>query len=225
MTTDDNNQGGINISSPDKAGKNGRMWSFVAVVATVLVAAQVLLVIVSWMISTAMPALHVRSLLSSEGIRWFFGHFVDNIASPLMLWIILLCIAFGAFNASGLQAVIGAAGKRKRLTSRRKYALWMALIVCLCYVAFIVVLTCAPHAILLSSMGSLFPSSFSVSIVPVIAFGILLPSVVYGCISGVLPSLTDLFHAVADGLPCLCPLLFTYILAAQLFFSLSFVFF
>ena len=224
MTTDDNKQSTTGVQSPDGADNGGGTWKLAAVVAAVMVAAQVLLVIVSWMVSTVMPTLGVRSLLSSEGIRWFFGHFVDNIASPLMLWIVLLCIALGAFKASGLQSAMAMIGKGNRLTSRRKYALWMALLTFLCLAAVIVAFTCLPHAILLSTMGNLFPSSFSVSIVPIVAFAILLPSVVYGSISGFLPTLTALFRAVGEGLPCLCPLIFLYILAAQLYFSLRFVF-
>ena len=225
MTTGDNKHGITDVQTSAKANTGGGIWRLAAVVAAILVAAQVLLVIVSWMISTVMPALGVRSLLSAEGIRWFFGHFVDNIASPLMLWIVLLCIAFGSLKASGLQSAMAMIGKGNRLTSRCKYALWMALVTFLCIVAVVIVLTCLPHAILLSTMGNLFPSSFSVSIVPIVAFAILLPSVVYGSISGVLPTLTTLFRAVAEGLPCLCPLLLLYILAAQLWFSLRFVFF
>ena len=60
-----------------------------------LAIAQIVLVLVSWLIAAAMPELAVRSLLSSEGIRWFFGHFIRNLATPFLVWILLLCIAFG----------------------------------------------------------------------------------------------------------------------------------
>ena len=50
----------------------------------VLVIAEVLLVIVSWLLSAAMME-GVRSLLSSEGVRWFFGSFTMIVASPLLM--------------------------------------------------------------------------------------------------------------------------------------------
>ena len=42
---------------------------------------QIILILVSWLITAAMPELFVRSLLSSEGIRWFFGQFTSNIGT------------------------------------------------------------------------------------------------------------------------------------------------
>ena len=48
-----------------------------------LLVAQSLLVIVSWLLS-AMRLEGVRSLLSSEGIRWFVGGFSDIVANPLL---------------------------------------------------------------------------------------------------------------------------------------------
>ena len=44
----------------------------VGVIASVLLCAEALLIILSWILSTTMTE-GVRSLLSSEGIRWFFG--------------------------------------------------------------------------------------------------------------------------------------------------------
>ena len=48
----------------------------------VVVIAETLLVILSWLLS-ALRVEGVRSLLSSEGIRWFFNSFNDLIASPV----------------------------------------------------------------------------------------------------------------------------------------------
>ena len=56
-----------------------------------LVVAELLLVVLSWLFSATLTA-DVRPLLSSEGVRWFFAHFVDGLSSPLLVWIILLAI-------------------------------------------------------------------------------------------------------------------------------------
>ena len=50
---------------------------------------QVLLFLVSWLINAAMPESKVRSLLGSEGIRWFFGSFVDNVATSPLVWLLI----------------------------------------------------------------------------------------------------------------------------------------
>ena len=57
---------------------------------------QILLILVSWFITATMPMSPVRSLLSSEGIRWFFGQFTYNLASPLLVWLILAGMKLGA---------------------------------------------------------------------------------------------------------------------------------
>ena len=62
-----------------------------------VVIAETLLVILSWLLS-AMRVEGVRSLLSSEGIRWFFSSFNDLIASPVLVWFLLLLCAFGCLQ-------------------------------------------------------------------------------------------------------------------------------
>lgn len=64
--------------------------------------AQILLMLTSWLLTAAMPEDYNRSLLSSEGIRWFFGQFQDHLASPVLVWLVLGGIAYGAFCRSGI---------------------------------------------------------------------------------------------------------------------------
>lgn len=199
------------------------MMKKLSILSAVLVLAQVLLVLASWMISSIMPTSGVRSLLSSEGIRWFFGHFADNIAAPPLVWIIILSIGIGSVIASGLPHSLWDLSHGNKLSLRCKYALGVSLIVLLLYIAVIIVLTCLPHAVLLSSTGRLFPSSFSVSIVPVTAFALLLIAIVYGTTIGTMRTLNDIFHAATGHTPWLCQLLLVYILVAQLYYSVLFV--
>ena len=72
----------------------------VAIVAFTLLLSEFVLILMSWILSaTGMEG--VRSLLSSEGIRWFVGGFAEMVASPILAWIVLLLIAIGAFMQSG----------------------------------------------------------------------------------------------------------------------------
>ena len=72
------------------------------IVAVVLLLLQVAVIIVSWLVSAAMPDVPIHSLLSSEGIRWFFGTFVDNLLTPLLVWLLLLSMAWSTVSKSRL---------------------------------------------------------------------------------------------------------------------------
>ena len=190
-----------------------------------LTVAEMLLVILSWLLSaTRMEG--VRSLLSSEGIRWLFGSFESIVASPLLVWLILLLIAFGCLQKSGLASFFSF---HFPLSSfhfhfRDKLAFRVSLVFLLIYLVILALLTLTPHAILLSATGHLFPSAFSRSLVPVIAFGVCLISVTFGIVSGRLRSLTDILDALSSGIAHGAPLIVVYLFAIQFFVSLRFVF-
>lgn len=118
---------------------------------------QVLLVLASWLVSAVMPDTSMRSLLSPEGIRWFFGHFTDNMAQPLLVWIVLLYVAFNAYRRAGLQHAMSLLLKGERLMLRQRSALWLVLIVVVAIVAVIMMLIVLPNPLLASVTGSLFP--------------------------------------------------------------------
>lgn len=180
-----------------------------------LMIAEVLLVIVSWLLSATMME-GVRSLLSSEGIRWFFGSFTSVIASPLLVWTILLSSAVGCWQKSGVSF--------QRSNYRTRLALEVATVFLLIYVAIIALLTLSPHAILLSATGELFPSAFSRSLVPIVAFGVILFSVAFGMMSGRLKTRADILQALSYGIAKGAPLLVLLILLLQFYASLRFVF-
>lgn len=185
-------------------------------VACTLALAQVLLVPVSWLISTATPSADVRSLLSSEGIRWFIGSFTGNVCNPLLLWVVLLGMALGVLRGCGI------IGCRTR-SLRTRYALWMAGLTLVAIVVVVVLLTCLPHAILLNSTGHLWPGIFSRSLVPMVALTVMAVTVVFGVCNGNLRSPGDVCRALT-GSPLLGSLLLLYLLGAQLYISLVYVF-
>ena len=190
------------------------MNKLLARVGATLVISQVLLFILSWLLS-AMRLEGVRSLLSSEGIRWFFGAFADNVASPWLVSLLLILIAFGALQQS---CIPGGRGYRDRV------ALRVAVIVLVLFVLVIALLTLPPHAILLSATGELFPSAFSRSLLPIITFGVSLFAVVFGMMSGRLKTLSDILGALSSGIAKGAPLIVVAILLIQFLASLGFVF-
>jgi len=92
------------------------------------------------------------------------------------------------------------------------------------YVIVICLLTFMPHAILLSVKGSLFPSAFSRSIVPIVSFGVTLWAVAFGMMSGHKKSGEDIVDILSYGIRQGAPLIIVYILAIQFYASLRFVF-
>ena len=183
-----------------------------------LAAAQVVLVLVSWLIPAAMPDVAMRSLLSSEGIRWFFGHFTENLAHPLLVWFILIYVAFVAYRQGGLQHALSAVLRGERLLLRQRTALWVAVAELVVILCIIIALVFVPHAILLSATGNLFPSSFAASLVPLLAFMLFIASVSYATVNG---QLRHIFHPTTDSI---AKWLLVYILTMQLWRSILFVF-
>ena len=186
----------------------------------VTVIAETLLVILSWLLS-AMRVEGVRSLLSSEGIRWFFSSFNDLIASPVLVGLLVLMCALGCLQKSRVTTIFGG---KKSINFRDRLALYVALAFLLIYVVIIILLTLMPHAILLSATGHLFPSAFSRSLVPIIAFGICIFSVAFGLMAGVMQNLSDILQAFSFGIAKGAPLLVFYLFAVQLVGCLRFVF-
>ena len=186
----------------------------------VIVIAETLLVILSWLLS-ALRLEGVRSLLSSEGIRWFFSSFNDLVASPVLVWLLLLMCALGCLQKSG---VIPIFGRTKAINFRDRLALYVAIAFLLIYAVIIILLTLMPHAILLSATGHLFPSAFSRSLVPIITFGICIFSVSFGLMAGVMRNVSDILQALSFGIAKGAPLMVFYLFAVQLVECLRFVF-
>ena len=186
----------------------------------VLLLAEVMLIILSWLLSAAMME-GVRSLLSSQGIRWYFGSFTSIMASPLLVWLLLLLSAWGCLQQSGAVALCRQQGP---ITYRERIALRVAFIFLMIYVAIIALLTLMPHAILLSSTGQLFPSAFSRSLVPIVAFGVMLFSVSFAWMAGHVRTLSGLLQSVSFGIAKGAPLVIVLFLLIQLYESVLFVF-
>lgn len=107
---------------------------------------------------------------------------------------------------------------------RNRIALWGVGVVLLVFVAVVILLTAVPHAIMLSVTGHLFPSPFSAALVPMLAFGLFLVSVVYGTLSGRFATLSDVYESLLTGLRSTAVFLLFYLLLAQLYFTARFAF-
>ena len=213
----------LTTSNPTKS-KNVK-GKIIGYLSLTLVLALIVLILLSWLLSATMGE-GVRSLLSAEGIRFFFGSFTDMLLHPLLVWILLLAMAWGCVSGSGILQVffnLTAKGNKGRLHYRR-HSLLLPAVLLIIYVAAILWLSITPHAVLLSATGGLWPSAFSRALVPLIAFGLILLSTSYGIASRRFLSLADICQSLTAGLASSAPLLLLYVLMMQLLASLRFVF-
>ena len=185
--------------------------------AFLLAVGQVLLILASWLLTAAMPDSFSRSLLSAGGIRWFFGRFVDNIESPLLVWLLLLSFVYGVVDHSGILHY-------KASEYRQRIAMRLALFEGIFFILLMLALVMAPHAILLNVMGGLFPSSFSASLVPYCCFSLMVMSVRYGVMSDRMKNVVSVYEAIVSGTGKSGGLLLIYVIGAQLYHSIIFLF-
>lgn len=179
---------------------------------------EVLLLLVSWIVGIVAPDLHVHSLLESDGIRWLFGHLMDNLLSPVVVWLVLAGMAYGIWHASY---------KKKNKGEGGSFRGRMALVLCAAeLIAFLIImllLTCVPQAVLLSAEGNLFPSSFSRSIIPVTFMLLTVMGITYGIVAGSLRTAEDIFQSMCKGVSAVAPLLIVLLFAVQFCESLTYV--
>ena len=202
----------------------------------VLLVAQLALILLSWLLTAAFPELPMRSVLSSEGIRWFFGSFVSNQLSPLLIYFIMAVMAVGACVRSRLYDALREtlSNTRSSLTTssnhqhkvhyREKVGLRIALVEFIVYVIIMILLTAVPHAILLSVTGQLFPSSFSSSLIPSLSLIVTIMSLTYGVASGTIDSVAKMHKVLVGGLEVGSRLVPTYVVGIQLYMSIRYVF-
>ena len=182
-----------------------------------LALAQIVLVLLSWLITAAMPEAFPRSMLSPEGIRWFFGSFTENMESPWLVGLLLICIAWGTLQTSGLLHF-------DRTIYRHRNALRLVLIELVLFVSVILLLTVVPHAILLNVMGGIEASSFSRSILPYICFAVIVMSLSFGAVSNRLQGIEAMGESLSEGIRMAAPYFVIYILANQLYSSIEYLF-
>lgn len=212
-----------------------RMKSKLGWTVLVLVTAQLALILLSWLITAAFPELPIRSLLSSEGVRWFFGSFTANQLTPLLAWFITAVMAVGACVRSRLWAAFctkisgllhrrDSTDGRQGLHYRERIGLRLALAEFMVYVVIMLLLTVVPHAILLSVTGELFPSAFSSSLIPSLSFVLIVMSLSYGVASGTVDSVARMHQVLVGGLEAGARIVPAYVIGVQLYMSLLYVF-
>lgn len=186
----------------------------------IFIVLQILVILGSWFVTVVFPTLPVRSMLSSEGIRWFLGQYTSNLASPLLVWLVLAGMTYGALRSSGLSRAIM---YFSNISYRQLFALKVVVAELIFFAIVLFLMTFLPQAILLNVTGELFPSSFSRSLIPFVCFLLTLFSITYGLINASFSSLTDIFNSLTSGITATSPWLVIYVFVIQLYYSILFV--
>ena len=167
-----------------------------------------------------LPEWNIRNMRSGEAIRWFCGHFVEFCSSPMLVWILLLSMSFGTCRASGiLRLRISDIASVRHIRS----AVIAASLAGVVYIFAVCMLTLPSHAVLLSAVGTMFPSPFSVAIVPFVSLFVFIVSAVYGIASNNISSIHEITESLVSGVRLAAPLLILFIFAAMVVNSIVYV--
>ena len=180
------------------------MKSKLGYIVLTLAIAQILLIFLSWLITAAAIDLPLRSLLSTASIAggvFVHSKFYDALRN--------------AFSKGRVNT---------ELAYRERIGLRLALVEFLLAIVIMLLLTVVPHAILLSVTGQLFPSNFSVSLIPTLSFILLVMSLSYGVTSGTINSVQKLQEMLAVGLETTAKYLPIYVFGVELYMSVLYVF-
>lgn len=180
----------------------------------------VIVMLYSWIVAAVDTSPEVRSLLGSDGIRWMCGTFVENLLSPMLVWMLMAAMTTGLVRKSCLHKAVLS---YRQLSGFEQRALWVVLFEIVFLTIVVAVLTLSPHAVLLSAIGKLFPSSFSVFVVPLICLALGISALSYGNITGSIASVEDVVDSLSAGLGMLAPWLVVYMVAAELWHSLIWI--
>ena len=187
-----------------------------AYLALTLGIAEVVVVLVSWLLTAAMPESFNHSLTSPEGIRWFTGHFVDHLTSAWLVWLVLISISIGGVRQRRVLHF-------DHTQYRQRTALRLMLFELVFFMGILLSLTLMPHAILLNAVGTLFPGPFTQSLIPYICFSVVVMSMSYGIMSESIKGICQVYDAMNQGIRLLSPCFLFYILVMQLYTSVLYV--
>ena len=145
------------MSETPSAERHSRAKAIYGLAVFLLVTAHGLVLFLSWLIKAVRPDWPLRPLLSEEGVRWLFGHFTDNLLSPLLVRLLLGLCAVSALRGSHLPGAIRRLRSWPTMAYRERLALRSVLFEVVLVAAVLILLTVPSHAILLNVSGSLYP--------------------------------------------------------------------
>lgn len=216
----------MNSSQQEQSG--GEHWllprktcRIVAWTVAMLCVVEILLVVGSWIAASLMPYGRVHSLLTGDGLRWIVGSLVSGVRGEPLVWIVIVSMTCGLLCESRLNKAICSS---RRLNSVERRALTLVVYEMLLVLVIVALLTLVPHAVLLSAVGSLFPSSFSHGLVPLACASLTMAALTYGSLTGSIRSMDAGFNAAVRGLVWASPLIVIYIMTSGVWRTMEEIF-
>lgn len=164
---------------------------------------QILVILVSWIVSAVFPAYGFNSLLSGSGVRWLLTCWQNSGCSEMITAFLFGAFFLGAFVWSGLP---------KKITSFRsygydeKFAVMMFFFVMIVGVAACLFFALYPHSPLLGITGTLAAGPFLKASFFVLGSALLGGSVAFSLLSGRIQSWEDAACVLVYGLKAVAPL-------------------
>ncbi len=186
-----------------------------------LCAAEVAVVLLSWVVSALFPESNVRSLLGNAGLRWLLGGYERNVNTSAFFYFLITAFFVGAMINSGL------AGKIMRI-KQCSYnerlgvilffiGLFVALVLCLLFAFY-------PRSVLLSVNGTVFSGLYFRAVLIVVAVVATLGSCVFILLGEGNDAYENIARALTAGLKAAAPVMLLYYLIAELVLSILYVF-
>ena len=192
-----------------------------AVTVVTLIALEVVIVVLSWLVPAIYPYSHVRPLLSPEGARFLVGSLVSAMSLPPLLWLVLSAMSWGLLSESGLLQTIALFVRRPHgHPFALRLSLYAAVAVTLISIIIVSLLTFAPGAILLSATGEIWGSSSLMGLIPLLALTAGVSAAAYGFFSSRFSCSSSLLYSMCHGLRSASPLIVLYVFAMQFLLSL-----
>ena len=181
----------------------------------------------SWIldIATAFTAsdIDIKSLVSSEGLRWIMRNAMPVLNNIAWGEILLAITALGLLQGSGIIRVLKHLIKRQQLTKMEKRSLLFALSALLVYSTVLYVVTLSQWNILLGVTGTLENSSFIRGLALVLFIGVLVVALIYGFMYGNYRSVLDAVSSIGNTFSSFVPAIIALIPASAVMASVNYI--
>ena len=183
--------------------------------------------LVSWILDIATmftgSAIDMKSLVSSEGLRWTMRNAMPILNNIAWGEILLAITALGLLQGSGIIRVFTHLIKRQQLTKMEKRSLLFSLSALLIYSILLYVATLSQWNILLGVTGTLENSSFISGLSLVIFIGVLVIALIYGFMYGNYRSALDAVSSIGNTFTFFVPAIIALIPASAVVASVNYI--
>lgn len=195
------------------------------VIGYVLLLVTVWLISWIWDIATAFTGsdIDIKSLVSSEGLRWTMRNAMPVLNNIAWGEILLAITALGLLQGSGIIRVFPHLIKRQQLTKMEKRSLLFSLSALLVYSIVLYVVTLSQWNILLGVTGTLENSSFISGLSFVIFIGVLVVALIYGFMYGNYRSVLDAVSSIGNTFTFFVPAIIALIPASAVMASVNYI--